>query len=268
MSLDLHVVLVEPKGAANIGSVARVMKNFGAHGLRIVSPRTDHLGEEARNMAVSAVDLLEAARVYKSLDEALADVHLAVATTRRFGRYREDIRDIHEEAVILAGLPAAASAALVFGREEHGLATAEIDLCQHLATIPAAPELPSLNLAQAVAVCLYEIARQVKGCKTDPPPPRDPPATGRELEQLYGHLRDTLLAIGFLDPANPEHILRVFRRIFGRSGLNSREVRVLRGMLSEVDRIRQGRGIKSPSPREDGSIQCNPAGPAMMPAAR
>ena len=102
--VNLCVVLVEPKGAGNIGSVARVMKNFGFGELRLVQPRASHLGAEARNMAVSAIDLLERAKVYENLALALADRNLALGTTRRFGKYREELLLPAEAAVTIAAL--------------------------------------------------------------------------------------------------------------------------------------------------------------------
>ncbi len=245
-SLNICVVLVEPQGAGNIGSVARVMKNFGLAELRLVQPRADYLGREATNMAVSAVDLLKEARLYGDLASALADRNLAVGTTRRFGKYRDECLLPAEAAATLAALPKSSRSAFVFGREDTGLKTAELDLCQRLVTIPAHPDLPSMNLAQAVAVCLYELF--LRGEQGGLPARQERlPVVGRHLQAMYEHMRQTLLEVEFLDPQNPEHLLRTFRRIFDRYGLNEREVRVIRGLLSKIDWLAgRGRG------REEG----------------
>lgn len=231
---NVVVVLVESQGALNIGSVCRVMMNFGFGELRLVSPLVDPLAEEARRMAVKAVPLLERAQIYPDLAGALADCRLALGTTRRFGKYREDFLHPEEAARYLLPLACRERVALVFGREDQGLLTAELDLCQRLITIPTREELPSMNLAQAVALCLYEVARGAASATGRPRGGRKLALQG-ELARLYDHMRRTLLEIEFLDPQNPDHILHSFRRIFGRAGLSAREVRILHGLMSRID---------------------------------
>ncbi|RME40392.1 MAG: RNA methyltransferase [Deltaproteobacteria bacterium] len=231
---NIHVVLVEPQGGLNIGSVCRTMANFGLESLRLVNPRVDHLGDEARRMAVKAGGLLERARIFSDLADALEDIHLAIGTTRRFGKYRENLLHPDQAAALALGQEGDAQVAYVFGREEHGLFNEELDQCQRLLTIPTHGPVPSMNLAQAVTVVLYELSRAAavhQGLK----PSGKKLAPGSELEQLYQHMRRTLLDIDYLDPQNPDHILRSFRQIFGRAGLSSREVRILRGLMSRID---------------------------------
>ncbi len=228
------VVLVEPQGPLNIGSVCRAMVNFGFHDLRLVNPHTDHLGEEARLMAVKADSVLEQARVFPSLGEALADTCYAFATTRRFGRNREDF--IHPDQVgkTLVELDNQAPAALVFGREDRGLLTEELDLCQRFITIPTCDEMPSMNLAQAVCLCLYELAgARAHGLGKVQSARRL--ATGATVEVMFAHMRSTLTEAGYLLESNPDHILRSFRRIFGKNGLSEHDVRVLHGLWSKID---------------------------------
>ncbi|MEW6593334.1 MAG: RNA methyltransferase [Thermodesulfobacteriota bacterium] len=240
------IVLVGPQGNRNLGAVARVMMNFGFTDLRLVAPEADPASEEARHMAVNAADLLAGAGCYADLPAALADCHLAYGTTRRFGRYREEFALPDEAAAVIAALPAGHRVAMVFGREDSGLTTDELACCQRFLTIPADEALPSLNLAQAVGVCLYEAAKAIRVGGVPIPQP-DEPASGAEYEGLYAHMRQTLLAIGFLDPQNPEHIMRALRRMLGRQGVTSREIRILRGMFSQIDwaeaeRRRLGKG--------------------------
>lgn len=238
---NIAVILIEPQGPLNIGSVCRVMMNFGLSDLRLVNPQADHLGEEARRMAVRAASLLDQAQVFPSLPEALSGCTLAIGTTRRFGKYREDFihpDDAGREILTAAG---AASTALVFGREDRGLLTNELDLCQRLLTIPTSDELPSMNLAQAVAVCLYEVGQAAAEAAGKVQPRQRKSAPSASIEAMYSHMRQTLLDIGYLDPQNPEHILRTFRRIFSRAGLNERDVRVLQGLWSRLDWIENER---------------------------
>ena len=232
--LQLSVVLVEPQGALNIGSVCRAMLNFGFTDLRLVNPQVDHLSQDARLMAVKASTVLESARVFHSLEEALVGCVLSFGTTRRFGRYREGLLHPDDAAAHLLPIAQDDSVALVFGREDRGLLTSELDLCQHFITIPTDEKLPSMNLAQAVTLCLYEVNKakgQFAGCTHG----RKNFASNENLESMYQHMRQSLLDIGYLDPQNPDHILRSFRRILGRSGLNDREVRILRGLFNQID---------------------------------
>lgn len=237
MNLDnLTVVLVGSQGERNIGSVARSMANFGISDLRLVAPQVDHLDEEARKMAVKASVLLEQARVYPDLQAALNDCHYAYATTRRFGKYRADFLHPDQAAADLLPLLDGGKVALVFGREDKGLKTEEIDLCQRLVTIPVCGPIASMNLAQSVVICLYEVGRQY-GLLAGKGQGGKQLATVEQLEVLYGHMRETLLRISYLNPQNPEHIMRSYRQMLGRAALDERDVRILRGLLSEIDRV-------------------------------
>jgi len=114
------------------------------------------------------------------------------------------------------------------------LSNAELDLCHLVVTVPTAPEHPSLNLAQAVLLICYELRGGAAASDPDTAAP-DAPATSEELEELYQHARTVLLRVGFLDPQNPDRILRVLRRLLGRVGPDSREVAILRGILRQMD---------------------------------
>jgi tRNA/rRNA methyltransferase len=230
----LVVVLVEPQGELNIGSVARAMLNFGIRELRLVNPSVDHLSRDARLMAVKAASVLESAKIYISLDHALSDCALSIGTTRRFGQYRERFKHPDEAARLLLPVARQQTAALVFGREDKGLFTTELDLCQHLLTIPTSHELPSMNLAQSVVLCLYEINKvraEMDGCQQHP----QKLALNAELERMFQHMKQSMTNIGFLNRDNPDHILRTFRKIFGRCELNHREVSILRGLFNQID---------------------------------
>ncbi|MEG4075759.1 RNA methyltransferase [Microcoleus sp. Pol14C2] len=154
---NIRIVLVEPAGPLNVGSVARVMKNMGLHQLVLVNPQCDHLGEEARLMAVRAADILETTKVVESLPAALVGCVRAIATTG------DDCRSLptqlEEPADALPWLLEAPSA-LIFGREDCGLTNAELNRAQRLIRIPSSNAYTSLNLAQAVAICCYELYRE------------------------------------------------------------------------------------------------------------
>ncbi|MEG4235488.1 RNA methyltransferase [Microcoleus sp. Pol11C3] len=154
---NIRIVLVEPAGPLNVGSVARVMKNMGLHQLVLVNPQCDHLGEEARLMAVRAADILETTKVVESLPAALVGCVRAIATTGDDSRSLPT--QLEEPADALPWLLEAPSA-LIFGREDCGLTNAELNRAQRLIRIPSSDAYTSLNLAQAVAICCYELYRE------------------------------------------------------------------------------------------------------------
>jgi len=234
---NISVVLVEPQGPLNIGSVCRTMMNFGFSDLRLVNPCGTYNGREARKMALKSDILIDQAAVYSHLEDALSDCRYVMGTTRRLGKYREDILTPDKAAEKAASYPDDCRIALVFGREDRGLLTEEIDLCQTLITIPTHDNFASMNLAQAVAICLYEI-NKIKGLEESA---SVVPCEGRVLEAMFQHMRETLLYIDYSDPLSPDHILRAFRRIFGRATLSERDVRILQGLWSRMDWIENQR---------------------------
>jgi tRNA/rRNA methyltransferase len=229
---DIIIILVEPQSPGNIGMTCRAMKNMGCTQLRIVNG-CDRFDSEALKFAVSARDLLESAVVFPDLASAMADCTLTVGTTRRHGKYRQEILSPPEVAGRLREQVAPdCRAALVFGREDSGLTTEELSLCRWHATIPTSEEYGSLNLAQSVLIFCYELGKASEsaggGRMIDP-------ANSREMETLFAHFDATLNKIGFLNEQNPAHMMRSLRRIFFRADLDSREVTVLRGMLTQID---------------------------------
>ena len=253
MNIDnVYIVLVEPQGPLNIGSVCRAMMNFGFSKLRLVNPCTEYKSGDAKRMALKAVKYIYEAEKFTTLEEALADCHYSFGTTRRFGKYRDDFLLPESAAKQAVSMPDDVNIALVFGREDCGLHTSELDLCQHFITIPTSDEYPSMNLAQAVSLCMYEIRKivasdvisEIEGLV---------PAKGSEVEQMFQHMRKTLIDIDFLVESNPDHILRSFRRIFGRAGLNERDVKILHGLFGRIDWVEGER--RKHLPDEDTSYE-------------
>jgi tRNA/rRNA methyltransferase len=233
---NIRIILVEPQGPINVGSVCRLMMNFGVSDLCLVNPCHDYRSLASRRMALKAETILNQAAIFPTLAAALADCHLAFGTTRRFGKYREGLLTPEESAVQALSQPTGATVAFVFGREDRGLTTRELDLCHAFVTIPTDDHYPSMNLSHAIALFLYELRK--KTLKAAPASNGDRvPATAGMVENMFQHMRRTLLAAEYLDPQNPDHILRAFRRMFGRSGLDEREVRILHGLWSRVDWI-------------------------------
>ncbi len=231
MLQNIRVVLVEPKGSGNIGSVARAMKNTGLRDLAIVGKaRTQSFW--ARAMAVHAEEILKKSRRFSALREAVADCGLVVGTTCRGGLYRSHSLPPRELAGKLVAAARSGIVALVFGPEDHGLSNRDLKHCQWLMTIPSHPQYPSLNVAQAVMVCLYEI---YLAALEEAPRETIHRAPAESVERLFDRMKRSLLKIGFLDPQNPDHILLALRRVLGRAGLEEKDVRILIGLFRQIE---------------------------------
>lgn len=232
---NVSIILVETKTPANIGAVARCMKNTGLSRLILVEPPNDRNGDAAR-LAVGAADILAAAVRCRSLDEALADHHLVIGTTRHRGKQRKNIRSPRVQAEYVAPLLSQNKVAVVFGNEVNGLTTDQLSRCHELIAIPSADALPSLNLSHAVMVVAYELFVAVG---TAPSSSQPTLAVGADTDHFYRHLRETLTLIGFLTPSQSERMMRSLRHIFGKARLSERDVKILQGILSAVDRAAQ-----------------------------
>ena len=227
----VRVVLVRPEHPGNIGAAARAMKNMGFSALHLVAPRCGHLTPEALAMAYGARDVLDGARVHAAPAEAVADARWVVGLSMpRPGRSASE--RLAEAAPGIARHARAHDVALVFGSEISGLSNDDLAACHQIVAIPTDPAQPSLNLAQAVLLACYELAR------AEPPPagfdPAPPLAAAAELDGLHRHLADTLRAIDFLRPPHDRHLLRDFRAMITRARLDPREVRILRGILRQT----------------------------------
>jgi len=236
--MAIRIVLVGTTHPGNIGAVARAMKNMGIHDLALVSPRYfPH--EEATARASGASDVLDNARLFRTLADAVSDcvyVAGASARSRTINWPSMGPRDCAERMIRES---AKGTVAAVFGPEKSGLNNDDLDLCHTLLTIPTDPGFSSLNLAMAVQVLTYEL--RVAGTLQQGPAfeTEAPPATGEEMEHFYTHLERVLEDVGFLDPANPRHLMRRLRRLFIRARPDRNEVNILRGILAAVDQTRK-----------------------------
>jgi tRNA/rRNA methyltransferase len=230
---NIAIVLVKPKAAGNVGSVARALKNMGLADLRIVAPRDWDAGA-AKVMAVHADDVLGRASFFATLGEALKDRTLTVGTTCRSGPYRSEIRSVRETSSDLVDAAAANRLAIVFGPEDYGLSNEEIGQCHRLITIPTAPDYPSLNLAQAVMVVAYELhlAAESAVAALEVLSLELAPADG--VEKMFQRMAEAFEAIGFVSPESADHIMLTIRAMLGRGGLRPRELDILNGLVHQI----------------------------------
>ena len=239
----IRIVLVGTQHPGNIGSAARAMKTMGLRRLVLVAPeRYPHA--DASAMAAGADDVLEAAAQVPTLAEAVADCRLVLGCTARSRRIAlDELLPADAAGRMLATAAAGTPAALVFGRERTGLDNAELQLCHAAVHIPADPVYSSLNLAAAVQVLTYELRlsmlglRQSGAARPAVAPDGDVPASHAELEGFFAQLAETLDAIDFHKGRAPDSAMCKLRRIFLRSQLDDRDVRLLRGVLADAQRM-------------------------------
>jgi tRNA/rRNA methyltransferase len=228
MPQQVRIVLVRPEEPENVGAAARVMRNFGFDDLVLVEPRLTR-PERAYVVAHRAEDIVLSATHVSQLGEAVADCVRAFATSRRSGKRRGKSLVLREAAVASADAPG--TVAWVFGPESNGLTAEEIEQCSDRVLIPTAPEHPSLNLAQAVAVVAYELSvGRVRA--TEKRPARE--ASLREREALYAHLEEALQKIGFLSHDTARARMSELRQLLERSRPTPEEVRFLRGIARRM----------------------------------
>ncbi len=244
----VRVVLNRPESASNVGAVARVISNTGLEGLDLVQPG-DFRTVEAWRMAWRSEDVLEQIRVFESLEEACANAVYVAGFAGREGKKVEPITP-REMAREIATLDQTAAAAIVFGRESHGLTEEELALCQRRVRIPSHPRQPSLNLAQAVMVAAYEV---YLASSDAPAPAATPRATAGEAERSLAAFRAALLEIGFLPADHPESRFVEWRELFGRAGLTARETRVLLALARRVQNVGRIARTRGASPENEES---------------
>ena len=237
--MPLRVVLSQTSHPGNIGAAARAMKTMGYADLALVRPR--HFPDpDATAMAAGADDVLVSARVFDSLEAALAGCTLAAGFSARGRDLSHPPVALREAAPELVAAGVNGTVALVFGNETSGLSNDELLRCQRLIHIPANPAYSSLNLAAAVMVACYELATTSAGHAL-PPSGSGEIATHEDIEGFIGHLQACVVEAGYIDPANPGRFMERMRRLFARSGLEREEVRVMRGMLAAFERAMRKR---------------------------
>jgi TrmH family RNA methyltransferase len=232
LTSNLRVVLVSPRNPLNIGAAARAIFNFGFSRLRVVNPY-EVAFREARS-AIGARDILEAAEEFSSVADAVADCALVVGTTSIGHRGLEHtLHRLQEGASLIRGQLQSAPVALLFGSEKFGLGNDDMSHCHWLMRIATADREHSMNLGQAVAVCLYELSRD----ELDPPgsPARTRKhATSAHTEQITRLLLDVLRRSGYVNPATAASAENKTRRLVRRLELSARDAPVVLGMLRQI----------------------------------
>jgi TrmH family RNA methyltransferase len=228
-ALRIVVVLVEAKDPRNIGAVARAMSNLEVSELRLVRPEPfDRL--VAKGVACWGEPVINSARTYESLAEAVSDAHEVVGFASDSSSHRMSQR-ILEEWVGTLEMRGGRTVALVFGSEERGLRREHFPLCQNLIRIPSSSENPSYNLAQSVILALYALRRRSHGAIGDDI--KDLPTSG-QLEQFTQMVIRTAEQVGFLNENSPGHIEELLVNITRRGRLSTRELKIMTGLFGMI----------------------------------
>lgn len=233
MLSNVRIVLVDTTHPGNIGATARAMKNMCLERLVLVNPQ-HYPSAEATARASGADDTLAAAQQFATLDAALAGCSLVFGASARIRSIAWPQTDARVAAGLIVQEARQAPVAVVFGREHSGLTNEELDRCNYLLHIPVNPGYASLNLAAAVQVVAYEIFMASLALAPELESHGTVWASAEEVERFYAHLEKTLIALDFLDPAYPKHLMRRLRRLFNRTRLDQNEINILRGILTAV----------------------------------
>ena len=229
---NVRIVLVQTYHPGNIGSAARAMKNMGLSQLWLVNP-VDFPSDQATAMAANAEDILDSARIVSSLAEAIDDCGIVVGTSARERTFNLPSLLPAECARQMIAESAHYPVALVFGRERMGLHNDEIQLCHYQVNIPANPEYPVLNIAQAIQILSYELFQQATVANTADNE-ADVYPLHKEMEYFYQHLEQVLTDLQVIRDKHPGNTMERFRRLFRRARLEKREISLLRGVLRNI----------------------------------
>ena len=209
------------------------MANFGLTDLALVAPQCVDGWADAAKLAVHADAILDQRHTFDTLDEALVDCTAVVGTTARLGLYRQHVRTPREVAPALHQLATNGKVALVFGREDNGLLNHEIARCTHLIRIPTHDEYVSLNIAQALLICAYEIF--MANGSYEAPFEKSPPAHADHRLRLLQMWREMLLLVGFMYEEKADHMMQGIQRIFSRGALSVDDVNILMGVARQAE---------------------------------
>lgn len=228
---NITIVLVDPMYPGNVGSVARAMKNMSLERLVVVGERFP-LPEEATRMACNSLDILENIVFFPNLRAAVATDGLVVGTTARRGKLRHPYFPVKTAASKIWNASIEKGVSIVFGREDRGLTNEELDICHMIAAIPTSSEMTSINLSQAVMIACYEVFQAALNATTAMEPPKL--ADSGNVEKMYDDLKSTLMEVGFLNEDNSSTMMTSLRRLFGKAGLQEREVKIIRGICRQM----------------------------------
>ncbi len=249
----IRIVMVNTSDSGNIGAAARAMKTMGLSKLCLVNP-DEFPTAKAVARASAAADLLHNAMVVETLEQAVADCQLVVGTSARMRSIPWPLMSPRQMAELVSNEPQGGDIAIVFGREDAGLSNEELRRCHYHVCIPANEDYPVLNVGMAIQVMSYELrmtalaladaagsGEAAKGAMSVQFEEWDEPLVSAEdMERFMKHFEETLLDMGFFDPANPKQLMTRARRLFMRTRMDRLEMNLMRGVLSTMQKHIKG----------------------------
>ena len=232
---NLKVVLVEPKGPLNVGSVARLCANFEVHELRIISPKCDLYSLEAKKMALKGQKYLDKCKIFNNLEQAIFDCDLVLASCGRIDKSKESFFESPEDiSKWISSKKHINNLAIVFGREDRGLTNEELLMAHKIFNIPSSDNYPSLNLSHAVSIILYELNKSSK---------RDlhmdltvfDLASSKQINESFLEIEEMLLRVGYLLKHTSRAKISKFKKYILRANTSIHEMNILRGIVHQIN---------------------------------
>ena len=232
---NLKIILVEPNGPLNVGSIARLCSNFNVDQLRIVSPKCDIYSLETKKMALKGINFIKECIIYESVIDSISDCDLVLATCGRIDYSKE----LEQDSLInvskwIKKIKDLKNLAILFGREDRGLTNKELLMAHKVFTIKTHEDFPSLNLSHAVSIVLYELSKHTKADNIQEKKELDL-ATSKQIEDSFLEIEELLLKTGYLLPHTSDAKVSKFKKYIHRSETSKHELNMLRGIIHQLN---------------------------------
>ena len=232
---NLKIILVEPNGPLNVGSIARLCSNFNVDQLRIVSPKCDIYSLEAKKMALKGINYIKESNIYESLIDSISDCDLVLATSGRVDNPKEHVQDSLENiSTWIRNFKEVKNLAILFGREDRGLTNQELLLAHKVFNINTHKNFPSMNLSHAVSIVLYELSKISKADNILKKKDLNF-ATSKQIEDSFCEIEKLLLKTGYLLPHTLNAKISKFKKYIHRSETSQHELNILRGIVHQIN---------------------------------
>jgi len=235
INFNLKIILVEPSGPLNVGSVARLCSNFNVDQLRIVSPKCDIYSLEAKKMALKGINFIEECSIYESIVDSISDCDLVLATCGRINYPKKYEQDCLENiSNWIRNFKEVKNLAIIFGREDRGLTNKELLVAHKVFSVNTHKKFPSMNLSHAVSVVLYELSKIKKNDNILKKKVLDF-ATSKQIEDSFIEIEKLLIKTGYLLPHTVNAKISKFKQFIHRSETSKHELNILRGIVHQIN---------------------------------
>ena len=234
-NFNLKIILVEPSGPLNVGSIARLCSNFNVDQLRIVSPKCDIYSLETKKMALKGIKFIKESNIYESLIDSISDCDLVLATCGRIHYKKDHDQDSLENiSTWIRNFKEVKNLAIIFGREDRGLTNRELLMAHKVITVNTHKNFPSLNLSHAVSIVLYELSKITKADNILKKKELDF-ATSKQIEDSFLEIEKLLLKTGYVLPHTLNSKISKFKKYIHRSETSKRELDTIRGIVHQIN---------------------------------